>query len=256
MLAPYVSHYWSLKSGGDVPAGERIIPTGSVSLVFHRADLMMSVTGGSVQPRAFVSGVSLNYSDLVATGELDMLVVVFKPLGSGAFLNIPPDEFRNMNVSVSDTGDTELKELTEKVLSERSGKQAVTRIEQFLISRLYRHEGYTYRRIEAAIRAIDTDPTANVSAAADVACLSSKQFKRIFSAQVGVRPKEFMRIVRFQRALYTLQLDPKISLAQLAAGCGYYDQAHMIKEFREFSGYTPVEYLSVCAPYSDYFSAP
>lgn len=254
ILAPFVNHYWSLKVGGSMPAGERVIPTGSVSLVFHRADPMISQAEGRVQPRAFVSGVSMGYEDLTATGALDMLVVVFKPLGSGAFLNVPLDEFRNSNVAVAQTGDIQLRDLSERVLDARSDREAAALIEQFLISRLHRHEGYTFRRIESALQQINNNPFADVASSADIACLSARQFNRIFSAQVGVRPKEFMRIVRFQRALYTLQLSPATNLAQLAAGCGYYDQAHMTREFREFSGYTPLEYISVCAPYSDYFS--
>lgn len=89
---------------------------------------------------------------------------------------------------------------------------------------------------------------------ADVACLSNKQFGRVFAEYVGATPKEFLRIVRIQRALYTLQCQPGISFAQLAYECGFFDQSHMIKEFKLFSGYTPAEYLAVCAPYSDYFS--
>ena len=57
-----------------------------------------------------------------------------------------------------------------------------------------------------------------------------------------------------QRALYTLQQDPTLLFAQVAYECGFSDQSHMIKEFKLFSGYTPAEYLSVCAPVSDYFS--
>ena len=67
-------------------------------------------------------------------------------------------------------------------------------------------------------------------------------------------PKEFIRIVRMQRALSMLQQDATIPFVQVAYECGFSDQSHMIKEFKLFSGYTPAEYLSVCAPYSDYFS--
>lgn len=237
-------------------AGERVIPTGSVSLIFHRADMMMSRTEGRLQPRAFVSGVSTGFSDLRATGVLDMFVVVFRPPGSGAFLNAPVGEFRNMNVSVEDTGDSELMALSEMIMEARSDESAVAMVERFLVSRLHGHDEYTHRRIGMALQAINNDPDANVGVVAGIACLSAKQFNRVFSAQVGVRPKEFMRIVRFQRALYILQSGQPVNFAQLAAGCGYYDQAHMIREFREFSGYTPLEYISACTPYSDYFSEP
>jgi len=252
-LEPYVHYYWSLQAGSEVPAGNRIIPTGSISLIFHRADLLKSTINGSFQPRAFISGITTNYSDVISTGALDMLVVVFRPHGSAPFLNIPLEEFHNLDVAADDTGDNQLIELSGKILNEPSDELAIAYLEHFLLSRLSGKDNYNHRRIEAVIQAINRNVNINVSEAADIACVSRKQFNRIFSAQVGVRPKDFMRIVRFQRALHTLQCDPKISFAQLAAETGYYDQAHMIHEFHEFSGYTPVEYLSACAPHSDYF---
>ena len=88
----------------------------------------------------------------------------------------------------------------------------------------------------------------------EAACLSSKQFGRVFADHVGTTPKEYLRIVRMQRALFLLQQDATLPFVQVAYECGYSDQSHMIKEFKLFSGYTPAEYLSVCAPYSDYFS--
>ncbi len=254
LLAPFVSHYWTLKAGGAVPAGERVIPTGSVSLIFHKADLMISLTEGKTQPRSFLSGISTGYSDLRGSGELDMMAVVFQPLGGRIFFNAPLGEFRNMNVPIADTGDIELSGLSEKVLEERDTASAVVLIERFLISRLCRYDNHDCRRIGAAMREINRNPETNVSQTAGIACLSERQFGRIISEQVGTTPKDFMRIVRFQRALHTMQFEPGVNLVQLAAGCGYYDQAHMIKEFRRFSGYTPLEYVSACAPYSDYFS--
>ena len=71
---------------------------------------------------------------------------------------------------------------------------------------------------------------------------------------VGANPKDYLRIVRFQKALHCLQMQPHGSLAQLAYECGYYDQPHFIKEFKQFSGYTPTEYRTVCEPHSDFFS--
>ncbi len=254
ILKPYVHHYWSLRAETGNPTGDRVIPTGSINLIFHRANSLKSTTNGLLQPKAFVSGLSINYSDVVSMGTLNMLVVVFRPMGIAPFLATPLNEFRNMNVPVYDIGDAGLKELADRVLDEASDEKAVAHIEKFLIARLPQLENYNYPRINAVLHEINKNSIINVSNAARIACLSPKQFKRVFSAQVGIRPKDFMRIVRFQRALYLLQTDPGITFAQLAAGTGYFDQAHMIREFREFSGYTPVEYLSTCVPHSDYFS--
>ena len=110
------------------------------------------------------------------------------------------------------------------------------------------------KRISAVFHQINEQAKTNISELSETACLSSKQFNRIFLDYVGATPKEFLRIVRMQRALFKVQRNPSISFAQLAYECGFSDQSHMIKEFKLFSGYTPTEYLSLCAPYSDYFS--
>ena len=94
----------------------------------------------------------------------------------------------------------------------------------------------------------------SVSRLAETVCLCKKQFQRVFSEHVGATPKEFMRIVRFHKALYTLQNNPATGLATLACECGYYDQAHLTNEFRHLSGYSPGQYLAICAPHSDYFT--
>lgn len=94
-----------------------------------------------------------------------------------------------------------------------------------------------------------------ISDLSEAAHLSYKQFKRVFTEYIGVNPKDFLRIVRFQHALFVLQSSPDMNFSQLAYECGYYDQPHLINEFKIFTGYTPKEYQAICTPYSDYFSS-
>ena len=87
--------------------------------------------------------------------------------------------------------------------------------------------------------------------------LSKKQFERLFKELVGTNPKEYARIVRFQKSLKLLQhYQEDANQAQLAYQCGYADQSHFIREFKQFSGYTPLSLLNVCKPYSDLFNDP
>ncbi len=75
--------------------------------------------------------------------------------------------------------------------------------------------------------------------------LSPKRFIQLFSQQVGLTPKVYCRVQRFQRVLQTVQLQQQVDWADVAAGCGYYDQAHFIRDFRAFSGFNPSAYLSL-----------
>src|SRR5262249_30820345 len=69
--------------------------------------------------------------------------------------------------------------------------------------------------------------------------LAIRQVDRLFRAHAGMGPKTFGRIVRFQKALKILMRAPGCTLADVAARCGYYDQPHLVREFKAFSGSTP-----------------
>ena len=105
-----------------------------------------------------------------------------------------------------------------------------------------------------AIEDVEDRELTELAHKANTACLSTKQFTRIFTEYIGTSPKEFLRIIRVQRALFLLQQNPQCNFAQVAYSCGFSDQSHMIREFKLFTGYTPLEYLSVYTPISDYFS--
>jgi transcriptional regulator GlxA family with amidase domain len=74
---------------------------------------------------------------------------------------------------------------------------------------------------------------------------SARQLRRLFLEQVGLSPKHFCRVIRFQRSLSRLPGRGRADWAQVAVDCGYYDQAHFINEFRQFSGYTPGEFAAL-----------
>ena len=254
LLAPYVKHHWILETTKEMQEGERVIPTGSVQLIFHKADRMFSSTKSDLQPQSFICGQSIGYSDLKLTGTVRMIVTVFHPNGAKPFFKIPINQFCNFDISVNDLEEISLKELNAKVLDAETNEESINHIEEYLISKLYLSDTFDHKRISAAIQLVNKNTAPNIHLLADACCLSEKQFNRKFSEYVGINPKKFLRIVRFQRALYKLHLNPRDNLAQLASECGFYDQPHMTKEFNTFSGYSPIEYLQACAPYSDYFS--
>lgn len=251
-LAPYVRHYWLLVSD-DVAHAQRVIPTGCVELVFHRGHLLMH--GKRAIPRTSVSGQTRTFADLLLTGTVDMIVVVFRPFGARAFFDMPVCELAGLTVPADDLNMRALKELEEQILYTEDDRRCICLIESFLLSRLNPVKVYNYDRMAAAVGIINFyGGEIPVSSLAEKVCLSNKQFLRIFNEYVGTSPKEFMRLVRFHKALYTLQNHSAMSFTVLAHECGYYDQAHLIRDFKLFSGYTPGEYRAMCAPFSDYFS--
>lgn len=254
ILAPYVRHYWILQDEAVVPVTERTLPVGCVQLVFHRGKQLLLPKEGRLQPQTFICGQSAGFSDVLSTGEIEMITVVFQPYASKVFLQTPAHLFYGKQVATDEMGDKELEDLSKRIMDTPGYEQCIRLIEQFFLKRLRDFSEYNLNRMPAVFAEIHEEPHASVVQLAETACLSTKQFGRIFTDYVGATPKEFIRIVRMQRALSLLQQNVTASFAQVAYECGFFDQSHMIKEFKLFSGYTPAEYLSICAPYSDYFS--
>lgn len=250
-LAPYVKNYWFLTCGPSQER-QRVVPGGCVSLVFHRGARMFRPETGDFQPAAFLCGQSTGYGDLLPSGAVDMIHVTFRPHGARAFFGLPIDETRGLTIPLDALGDNGLCRLEEQLAEAADPAACVARIEAYLLRRLSPTREYNFARMAAAVRAIDAGE-GGVERLAAIACLGYKQFQRIFSEYVGTNPKDFGRVVRFQRALDVKHRRPGTPLAQLAAEAGYYDQSHLIREFRAFSGYTPAHYFSICEPYSDYF---
>lgn len=253
LLAPYVKHYWFLTACSPRQMHERIIPNGLICLMFHRGERIFSSTQNRFQPRAFLSGQGTGYSDLVYAGSIDLACIVFQPAGAKAFFNMPLIELNEQNVAVDELDNPLLTELSNRLFDLSDIRANVLLMEQFLCKCLCTLTVHNQQRINAALQSIYAGQQ-RVDMLAQTACLGYKQFKRVFAEYVGANPKDYLRVIRFQKALHILQNQSVSSLTQLAYECGYYDQPHLIKEFKTFSGYTPAEYVSVCTPYSDYFS--
>jgi len=251
-LLPYVKQYWFLRSNctGHI---QGIIPTGYVSLFFQRASPLFSVEKNEMYSQTYICGQSTTFSNLLLTGIMDLICIDFLPYGAKLFFDIPISELKEQTVALDMLEEPEWVELGKRLTDVSDDEHCVRLIEFFLMKRFAYAKEYNLRRMFATINAVNQGET-KINRLAEISCLSYKQFKRVFSEYVGTNPKDFLRIIRFQKALYTLQTEPNISLTQLSYECGYYDQAHCIREFKLFSGYTPTEYIAVCAPYSDYFS--
>lgn len=95
---------------------------------------------------------------------------------------------------------------------------------------------------------------ANLEALATRAGMSRKQFQRVFTTIVGVTPKGFARLQRFRHTITHIGRRPTIDWARLAIGCGYFDQSHLINEFKGYTNLTPEAYLAKRGPYLNVIS--
>jgi len=253
----YIRYHWILRS--DASVSQLTFPIGCMQLIFHKGTPLYVSTSCSLQSNATVSGQTDYPSYLESSGNLKMIVTVFEPYAAGRLLRLPCNLLYNREVAAEDLGDKSLSELSRSILETENDEDCINLIESWLLRRISDSSSdLNTERVRGAVREMNRNPFVSLPKLAEATNLSRKQFSRIFSDMLGMNPKEFYRIVRFQRALKIMQ--DKIATADhfsdIAYACGFSDQSHMIREFKTFSGMTPLQFTQEGSSYSDYFSKP
>lgn len=252
LLTPYVKQYWFLSVSNIGQGAQRMMPSGNMTLVFNKGNTIYSSCEETMPPGGYLGGQSTIYKNTYFD-YLNLIIVVFNPIGAKAFFDMPMNEVLEKNIELSLLSDPLLNELERRLLNTEDNHRCVQLIEQFLLKRISQFKTYNYKRLISVMKSICHGEN-DISKLAQNACLGYKQFKRIFAEYTGLNPKQFIQIHRFSQALHALQTQPALTLNDLAYKCGYYDKSHLIKDIKTFSGYTPNQFLSNSDPYSDYKS--
>lgn len=251
-LQRFVRYYWIFRSHRQLSA--LTFPLGCPQLIFHRKSTLYIPELQTFQPQFAISG-QVNFpATLQSTDDAEMIVVVFKPHAAALF-DIPVSAFYNSEIDGYGLGDSSLNDLASRVFDADSAEDGIAIIEHWLISRLNENRIYDFNRIGAALSMLFSDCKTTVKDIADAACLGKRQFERVFFSAVGMNPKEYSRIARFQKSLWFLQNGNR-NYIDIAFGSGYSDQSHFIRECREYSGLTPSELITSQQIHSDLFSSP
>ena len=236
-LRPFVASLgWY--SGDHPPGRELALPTGTAQLMVNLADDRLSRWGDA--PLSIGGAGLLGPTDRAAVidpaQQRDVVWAVFRPGGAAAFLPGGARDLRDGAVDLADVWGRDGATLRERLLS--VPRPDLLRVfERVLVGRLLTGPDPA---LAAAAHALHHG--ASVHAAADRLGWTTRRLGRRFADGVGLAPKRFARVRRFQRLLVAATGPGEPDWARLAVECGYYDQAHLINEFRELSGLTPGAY--------------
>lgn len=256
-LAPYVKCFWTLQieSVQAAQERERIMPDGTIELIFHYGDKYQQFdkSGGVlVQPRSFLYGQLTSYIEIAPTGNTGIMGIRFYPHGLAAFINMPVSECTAQVVTVYDVFGASAAELEDKIMTATSDEARVVIMNEYLINRLQPAMGYA---MAYAVQSIQSSKgSCSITKLAADVCMSERQLERKFMATVGMSPKAFSRVIRFSHSLKMLQSGLEVgTLSDIAHAMGYYDQAHFIRDFKEYAGMTPMQYCADNHHMSDLF---
>jgi AraC-like DNA-binding protein len=252
-LAPFLERVWTLEGHAEMLAGEPqvVLPDGRTELIFHFGDpferIDVSETGSTrtVQPRLLFAGQLTRQLVLHPTGRIGVLGLRFHPFGAAALFSRSQDELAGTTPAVEDLS-ARIAQKLESVFEAAPGLAEAAVLAQEAVLALI-DDGAVDSRLADAVREIErSHGLVSIDRVAEHAGMTRRHMERQFRQIVGMTPKRLARIARFQRAVRFLEGDGdngRQGGAITAAACGYADQAHFIRDFRDLAGCAPTEHL-------------
>jgi AraC-like DNA-binding protein len=256
-LAPHVEVFWEVHGFAQY-ARERILPKTNIELMFnlgppHRLLDPIRPAGASVYREAWVAG--LQRRPLVIEPCFDaarvpsnLIGARLRPEGAYAFFGLPMDELSNDVI--------DLDSLSKQAFSNTHARllDTTSRAERFaLLERLVRERVSAQVRVRPFIRwaAAQIERTHGAVRILDLCHelgVSRKHLNQWFQRQVGLAPKQYAGVARFQQLVGRLTRTPAADWSELAQSCGYYDQAHLVHDCHTFAGMAPTSLRSTLSP--------
>jgi AraC-like DNA-binding protein len=235
-LSDFIELLWLFERPTPSHGSERVLPTGTVELVINLRD------ESSDGFEAVVAGPHSRYF-VMDTGEPSSVIGAhFRPGGASAFLGLPVDELHNSHVPLAALWGGRVAELRERLLAVEGVDGRLLLLERLLVAqRDCRHSRHA--AVSHALAAFGRGQR-RIADVVEETGLSSRHFIRLFSDEVGLTPKSFCRVRRFQRTVGLLHRAQDVDWADTAVTCGYYDQSHMIHDFGDIAGLSPATYLA------------
>ncbi len=233
-LSAHVEMFWGQQARERLPGPESVLPSGTIDVVVDLLD--------PARP-PLVCGPHTTPFRMQRARRESYVGIHFKPGGAAAILGVPAHELRGRLLELDALWGQPALELRDRLQEAGTFAARVSLLEETLCARLERardpHPAVTY-----ALAELGRAP-ANTSIATLGACagLSARRFIELFEARVGLTPKLFARLRRFQTVLDAATAREGMDWADVALRCGYYDQAHLHRDFRAFADLTPGAYL-------------
>lgn len=230
---------------------DRFLPDGNTELIINLSDAPQYIYDNEtlqeiqICRRAWVSGVRMRPITIPSGKGSKMLIVAFKKGKAYPFYPLPMSELMDLVVEADAVLGRGILHLREQLLACLSVERMFSIVERFLLQ----HAGALLspdpasRCVDFALSTIMSQPGIRFQRVSEQIGYSQKHFISLFKMQVGAAPKQYMKIMRFQQAILEIERGTSTHWSEIALQNGFYDQSHFIHEFRDFSGFTPGEYI-------------
>lgn len=227
------------------------MPNGSMSLIVNLRDDVLHIYDRDQPERcnrlsgSIVVGARAEFSVIDTADQSEIMGVEFKPGGARPFLDPTADELEGSDVNLDDVwSGSAAGELRERLLEAATAEEKLSVIEGALLERLPR-DRTTHPAVLYALAEFTRGPVSRpVGEVIGEIGLSPRRFAQVFHEHVGLTPKRYSRVQRFQHVLRRVHSGDFVDWADVAMDAGYFDQSHFIHDFRAFSGLNPSAYFA------------
>jgi AraC-like DNA-binding protein len=255
-LAPFIECFWILEGAHAVghAAPERILPDGCVEIILNFAAPFSAIdqNGKSeIQPRHFLVGQMTRPMLIAPSGEVQLIGIRFHPGGTFPFIDTPIYDTVD---SVIELGTLSCRLERELLTAANDGSEMPDRIGalQIVLSNRLRASKREPRLLALTAKIVQTAGLVSLDELAAQASMSPRQLRRRFLDEVGIGPKLLCRLLRFQLVFAAANKEEN-DWASVAFDCGYYDQSHLIRDFRQFANETPAALLDHSSQFTEAF---
>ncbi|HUF27489.1 MAG TPA: helix-turn-helix domain-containing protein [Gemmatimonadaceae bacterium] len=243
ILSDVVHRIWTLRASGGDSQSEPVVPDGHSELIVHLGEPFSEVDAAGAahrQASVLVSGQLTGPLRLAPSAEADVIGIRFHPGSARAVLGVDMHELTDRVVPLADVSRSlacSLEDAARRSADSAGRLHAVTAV----LVAARRRRGSPVVVEQAASMLADSGLA--IRTIARLLGTTPRTLERRFHSEVGMSPKVFQSILRFRGAFSLLERTPRGRWAGVAAACGYYDQAHMIREFRRFAGESPLSFF-------------
>jgi AraC-like DNA-binding protein len=247
-LAPYVTSFWE----GDFNINrsslltQRVVPNGYLEIIIHVTPLhceLFKNGNWSHSPDHTIIGMHTEPYIVKFNDVVKVFGIRLKPEGIFNLFAIPSSLFRDKYEDMEDVLGNDFRILCSQIRESLSVNERISFASNYLIKSLQKNK-IEYSYINRAAEVIRNRKGAIImDELSDEACISRRQLERAFYDKLGISPKQYMRLSRLNEVHRLLELKEELNLTSVSHLCGYADQAHFIREFKSFMGYTPTVFI-------------
>jgi AraC-like DNA-binding protein len=245
LLSGFIECYWSaLADKPPFRAQESLIPDGTIELMFNFGDDYAQIVHGKKLKvkGSHIIGIRKQSLLISQTNKQNIFSVRFKPGGSYPFFRIPAYLFSNTFITIDDLLTTDYRILEEQLADAPCNESRVQLMNRFLLNKLNTlPEAWQF--VARCSKTLLQNPSTSINDLAYQFNTNYKTLERRFKMVLGITPSELLKIKRFNDAVLAMYSCRHPSLTDVAYECGYYDQSHFIREFKQLAHFTPREFL-------------